>query len=101
MMDMGYDDEGEVHVRSLTPSHIPSCSAFLSPVMRLVLPHRMKSASFSWPMNACLHASALGDNSSLSVGGEARCKMSWSGVVWEVEAPCGMVRMLDEMMWLS
>lgn len=62
----------EANSRSLIPSHIPSCSAFLSPVMRFVFPHRMKSASFNWPMNACLQASAVGGKRSFSVGGEAR-----------------------------
>lgn len=60
------------HIRSLIPSHSPSCSAFLRPVMRLVLPHLKKSASFICPINACLHASALGDSSNFSVGGDAK-----------------------------
>lgn len=40
----------------------------------------MKSASFSCPMKACLHDSALGESSSFSVGGEARCNTSRRGV---------------------
>lgn len=68
-------------VRSLILSHIPSCSACRRPVIRFVFPHRRKSASFSCPMNACLHDSMFGDKRSLSVGGAARCRIRRKGVV--------------------
>src|SRR6266403_5362683 len=76
--------------RSLMPSHIPSCSALRRPVIRFVLPQRRKSASFNWPINACLHASALGDSCSLSFGGVARWRVRRKGTAWaraEPEAP--------------
>jgi hypothetical protein len=89
----------EMDGRSLTPSHMPSCSTFLSEVILLVLPQRMKSASFNCAMKACLQDSALGDSSSLSVGGDARCSMSLSGVVWEVGG--GPARIEEDMRLLS
>ena len=66
--------------RSLIPSHMPSCSAFRRPVTRFVFPHRRKSASFNCPMNACLHASGLGERRSLSTGGEARWRVIRKGM---------------------
>ena len=90
--------------RSLMPSHIPSCSALRRLVMRFVLPHRMKSASFNWPMNACLHESAEGGRRSFSVGGDARWRISFNGATCrfspdpEAGAPG---RIEADMMWLS
>ena len=85
--------------RSLIPSHSASCSAFLSPVIRFVFPHRMKSASFIWPMNACLHASGLGESNSLSVGGDTRCRSSLNGAPdWDDD---GALRAEDVIVWLS
>ena len=66
--------------------------------MRLVFPHRIKSASFSCPMNACLHASALGARSSFSVGGEARWRMRRRGVKNEGAA---LGRADSVIVWLS
>lgn len=71
-------------LRSLIPSHIPSWSTLRRPVIRLVLPHLIKSASFSWPMKDCLQPSALGLSKILSVGGDARCKIRRSGVTTDV-----------------
>ena len=90
--------------RSLIPSHIPSCSALRRPVMRFVFPHRMKSASLSWPMNACLQASAEGGSRSFSVGGDARWRISFNGATCmlipdpEAGAPG---RIEADMIWLS
>lgn len=81
------------------PSQRPSCSALRRPVMRFVFPQRMKSASFIWPMKACLHASALGEISSLSVGGDARCRISRRGT--PVEDDDGAERAVFDIVWLS
>ena len=97
-MQESEEDDLQRGVRSLIPSQSPSCSAFRRPVMRLVFPQRMKSASLSWPMNACLHASALGERSSFSVGGEARWRVRRRGV----KALGGAWGRADwEMVWLS
>lgn len=102
-------EDRRIHSRSRMPSHIPSWSALRRPVMRLVFPHRMKSASLSWPMNACLHASADGGRRSFSVGGDARWRMSLSGVISRSgllpepppEGTAESVRTEAEMVWLS
>jgi hypothetical protein len=82
------------------PSHKPSWSTLRSEVIRLVLPQRIKSASLSCPINACLQDSALGESSSLSVGGDARCRIRRKGVaiVAESDEPG---RIVARMEWLS
>jgi len=67
------------------PSQSPSWSTFLKPTIRRVFPHRMKSASLSWFMKACLQASIVEDRKSLSLGGAARCSISRMGVAIDVE----------------
>lgn len=69
--------------RSLRASQIPSCSAFLNPVTRFVLPHLRKSASFSWAIKDCFRASwfaALGRPLSAPPKG-TRCRVRRSGTV--------------------
>jgi hypothetical protein len=49
-------------------------------------------------MNACLQASAFGASSSLSAGGDARCRISRSGTVCVAGMVDGCVRTDVEMM---
>ena len=72
--------------------------------MRFVFPHRMKSASFSWPMNACLQESAEGGRRSFSVGGDARWRISFNGATGMLspEPEAGAVGRIEaDIIWLS
>lgn len=81
----------------MIPSQMPSCSALRRLVIRFVLPQRMKSASFNCPMNACLHASALGTSNNLSAGGSARWRTNLSGTGSAV----GLGLVVAAIVWLS
>ena len=71
------------------PSHKASWSAIRREVILLVLPHRMKSASFNWFIKACLQESIVDDKNSLSFGGAARWRIKRIGVAEDVEGTGG------------